>query len=421
MKSYTLTDQALVRELNLSLVLRNIHNEAPVSRAQIAQSTGLNKSTISNLVDCLLKRQLIHETGIDSVGKGRPARLIEINPGAGGIIGAEFGVDYVAVALTDFTGKVVWRDDAPTKFEDGQRSVLAQTIKLIQKAVDHSEDEALSLLGLGIATPGTVNLDDGFLVFAPNLQWRNVPLKDFFTEKTGLKVFVENDANAAAIAENLFGNARQCRNFIFFFAGVGIGCGLFLNGDLYRGSIGYAGEIGHSPIMIETLNTPCQCGNRGCWERNASQSSILQRVQARLEARRESIIPRLMETQNKPLSLMLVKQAADAGDEETIEAIKETGVAMGMGCAILYNIFNPEKIILGGPLSIVGDYLLPSIEKTAIKHTLPEMKGLIDIELSHFGKDSSLLGAVSLVVDNIISNPTVVERRESNREKMRIY
>lgn len=420
MKSYTSTDQALVRELNLSLVLRNIHNEAPVSRAQIAQSTGLNKSTVSNLVECLLKRRLIHETGINSNGKGRPSRLLDTNPDAGGIVGAEFGVNYVAVALTDFTGKVLWRDEVPTDFDEGQSSVLAQTLKLIHKAIDYSKAEAQPILGLGVATPGTVNLDDGYLIFAPNLQWRNVPLKDFFTENTGLKVFVENDANAAAIAEHLFGNARQCRDFIFFFAGVGIGCGLFLNGDLYRGTIGYAGEIGHSPIMVGVLNTPCQCGNRGCWERNASQYSILQRVLARLAARRDSIIPKLMKEQNAPLSLKLIKQAADEGDEEAIEALMETGTAMGIGCAVLYNIFNPEKIFFGGPLSIVGDYLLPSIEKTSIKHTLPEMDKLIDISLSHFGKDASLFGAVSLVVDHILSNPTVVERRESNKETIGI-
>lgn len=420
MKSYTSTDQALVRELNLSLVLRNIHNEAPVSRAQIAQSTGLNKSTVSNLVEFLLERQLIHETGIDSVGKGRPARLLEINPRAGAIVGAEFGVDYVAVALTDFTGNVIWRDDVATDFRAGQRSVLAQTLKLIKKAMEFSKDEALSPLGLGIATPGIVNLDEGLLIFAPNLQWRNVPLKDFFTEKTELEVFVENDANAAAIAESLFGNARQCRNFIFFFAGVGIGCGLFLNGELYRGNIGYAGEIGHSPIMFEALNRPCHCGKRGCWETHASQYSILQRVQASLEAKRDSIIPRLMEEQNAPLSLSLIKQAADAGDKEAIEALMETGTVMGIGCAILINVMNPEKVIFGGPLSIVGEYLLPSLEKNAKKYALAEMRYNMDIAFSSFGKDSSLFGAISIVVDNILSNPTVVERREGNRKKLSV-
>jgi predicted NBD/HSP70 family sugar kinase len=243
------------------------------------------------------------------------------------------------------------------------------------------------------------------------LQWKNVPLQKFFTEHTGLKVFIENDANAAAIAEHLFGVARKSKDFIFVFAGIGIGGGLFLNGELHRGNVGYAGEIGHSPIMAEPFQTPCHCGNRGCWETYANQYSIIQRVQARLEARRSSIIPRLMEEQNAPLSISIIKQAADAGDNEALEALEETGTAMGLGFATLINILNPEKIILGGPLSILGEHLLPSVKSNATKHALPEMRPKVDILLSSFEGDASLIGAVSIVVDDILSNPTQIERR----------
>ena len=404
-------DQALVRELNLSLALRHIHNSAPISRAQIAQATGLNKSTVSSLVEYLLSHKLIHETGLNSVGTGRPARILEINSQAGGIIGTELGVDFVAVALTDFTGNVLWRLTADSDPADAQEKTLNQTLELIHKAIDYCKDQKLDLLGLGIAIPGTVNLDEGLLIFAPNLQWKNVPLRDFFTEHTGLKVFVENDANAAAVAEHLFGAARQCQDFIFVFAGVGIGGGLFLNGDLHRGNVGYAGEIGHTPIMAEPFQAPCYCGNRGCWETYANQLSIIRRVQARLETKRSSIIPQLMEHQNAHLSISIIKQAADAGDKETIEALSETGTAMGIGFLALINILNPEKIILGGPLSIVGNYLLPSIKDTAVKHSLPEISPKVDILLSNFETDASLMGAVSIVVDDILSNPTHIERR----------
>ena len=400
-----------MRELNLSLVLRFIHNEAPVSRAQIAQVTGLNKSTVSSLVEELLAHKLIHETGVSSVGTGRPAKLLEVNPQAGGIIGAELGVDFVAVALTDFTGNILWRKMAEADPADAQEKTLNQTLDLIRKAMEFCNKKELYLLGLGIATPGTVNLDEGLLIFAPNLQWRNVPLRDFFTDHTGLKVFVENDANAAAVAEHLFGAARQSQDFIFVFAGIGIGSGLFLDGSLHRGDVGYAGEIGHSPIMAEPFQSPCHCGNRGCWETYANQYSLIQRVRARLEAKRSSIIPDLMKEQNAPLSMQIIKQAADAGDQETIESLAETGAAMGNGFATLINILNPEKIVLGGPLSIVGDYLLPSVITTAKKHALPEMRPKVDILLSSFEGDASLIGAVSIVVDDILSNPTHIERR----------
>jgi predicted NBD/HSP70 family sugar kinase len=256
-----------------------------------------------------------------------------------------------------------------------------------------------------------VDLEEGVLIFAPNLHWNNVPLKKIYSGQTGLNVFIENDANAAAIAEHLFGAARQCRDFIFVFAGVGIGGGLFLNGNLYRGKHGYAGEIGHSPIMAEPFQTPCHCGNRSCWETYANQFSILQRVQSRLEVKRSSIIPRLMEQQGSPLSIAIIRQAAEAGDREALDALAETGTAMGLGFASLINIFNPEKIILGGPLSVLGNYLLPSIKESAEKHSLPEISPTVDIQLSGFETDASLMGAVSIVVDDILSHPTHAERR----------
>lgn len=405
------TDQALIRELNLSLVLRHIHNEVSLSRAKIALITGLNKSTVSSLVESLLAHNLIHETGTNSGSAGRPAILLEINPRAGGIIGAELGVDFVAVALTDFTGNILWRQRKITNPKDAPEKTLSHTLDLIRKATDFSKKQKLYLFGIGLSTPGTVDLDEGVLIFAPNLHWRNIPLRKFFSDQTGLKVFIENDANASAIAEHLFGVAKQSKNFIFVFAGVGIGGGLFLNGELYRGNNGYAGELGHSPIMAEPFQSPCHCGNRGCWETYANQYAIIQRVQARLEVKRNSIIPRLMEEQNAPLSISIVKQAADAGDEEAIDSLSETGMAMGLGFANLINIFNPEKIILGGPLSIIGDYLLPSIKDTAIKHSLPEISPKVEILPSSFEADASLIGAISIVVDDILSNPTHAKRR----------
>jgi glucokinase-like ROK family protein len=404
-------DQVLVRELNLSLVLRFIHNEAPVSRSQIAKATGLNKSTVSSLVEDLLKRQLVYETGINSVGKGRPATLLEINPRAGGIIGVELGVDFIAVVLTDFTGSILWRQLVSVDPMDAQDKTIAQILELADKAIDVCKDRNLYRLGIGLSMPGTVNLREGILVFAPNLQWRNVPFRKIFSEHTGLNVYVENDANAAAIAEYLFGAARQSDDFIFVVVGIGIGGGLFLNGKLYRGKDGYAGEIGHSPIAAEPFQKPCRCGNYGCWETYANQHAIIERVQNRLVDNHDSIIPSMMIKQRVPLSISIIKQAADEGDKEALEALTETGTALGLGFAGLIDIFNPEKIILGGTLSTVGKYLLPSIKDTATKHSLSDSSPKVDILLSNFETDAILIGAISIVVDDILSNPTHVERR----------
>jgi glucokinase-like ROK family protein len=260
-------------------------------------------------------------------------------------------------------------------------------------------------LGLGLSTPGTVDLKEGMLIFAPNLHWHNVPFRKIFREQTKLNIFIENDANAAAIAEHLFGAAQHNRDFLFVFAGVGIGGGLFLNGKLYRGKNGYAGEIGHFPITAEPSRILCHCGNYGCWETYANQYSIIQRVQTRLEMKNGGIIPTLMREQNIPLSIPLIKQAADSGDQEAKDVFFEAGCAMGQGFAGLINIFNPEKIILGGPLSIAGDYLLPAIKETVADHSMPEFDQQTEVLLSTFGPDASLIGAIAIVADDVLAKP----------------
>ncbi len=398
-------DQAFIREINLSLALRLIQGEAPISRAQLANVTGLNKSTVSSLVDELIERNLVRETGTNSAGAGRPATLLELNPQAGCIIGVELGVDFVSVAQTDFLGNILWRKREDANPADGQEKMIGQTLRIVKEAIALGKRKNFHFLGLGLTTPGTVNVSEGILTFAPNLHWRNVPFKRIFSEHTKLRVFVENDANAAAIAEHLFGATRRAQDFLFVFAGVGIGGGLFLNGKLYRGKNGYAGEIGHFPIMAEPLHTVCHCGNRGCWETYANQYSIIQRIQARLEVKRSSLIPQLMAQQNSPLTIPLIKQAADAGDQEAIESFAEAGRAMGKGFAGLINIFNPEKVILGGPLSIAGDYLLPAIRETVSCHAMPDMGPQTEVALSSFGPDAALIGAIAVVVDDVLSHP----------------
>lgn len=405
-------DQGFLREMNLSAVLRFIYSEAPLSRSKLAAKTGLNKSTISILVEDLLDRRLIHETGVNSAGTGRPATLLEIKPGAGAVIAIDMGVDYVGAALIDFCGSILWRRQIATDPSSLQEVTLGQMRELVNETIRICGERELRNLGLSFSIPGTVDIDEGVLIFAPNLNWHNVPFRNLFSASTGLKVFIENDANAAAVAEHLFGVARQARDFIFVFAGVGLGGGLFLNDKLYRGKGGYAGEIGHTPIMAEPFQMPCHCGNLGCWETYANQNSIVRRVQSRLDSATGSagLIPGMMMEQSAPLSFPMIKAAADGGDRFAIDSLAEAGTAMGTGLAGLVNIFNPEKIVLGGPISVAGDYLLPSIRASVQKHAMGEIIGQTEISISAFGSDASLIGAAAVVVNNILAHPTNVEK-----------
>ncbi len=179
-------DQAFVRELNLSTVLRLIHTQSPASRAQLAVITGLNKSTISSLADELISRNLIHEAGSNSNGAGRPATILEINPQAGSIIGVELGVDFVSVAVTDFLGNITWRRREDANPNEDQQKMIDQTLRIVKEAMGAGKKKSARFLGLGLATPGTVDLKEGVLIFAPNLHWRNVPFGKIFSDSISI-------------------------------------------------------------------------------------------------------------------------------------------------------------------------------------------------------------------------------------------
>ena len=271
---YRITDKSIVRELNLSSVLRHLHDQTTLSRAQIAVSTGLYKSTVSSLVEELIQRGLIHEIGVNSGNAGRPAILLEINPNAGGIVGFELGIDFVSVVLTDFVGKVFWQKTEETDPTEKEDFIIRQSLRLVDEAIADCRSKGWRVLGIGLAIPGMVDVKEGILVFAPNLNWRNVPLRKTFEEHTGLPVLIDNDANAAAIGEHLFGVARQTRDFIFVYGGIGIGGGLFLNNELYRGKNGFAGEFGHTPILSGSFRGQEHQDSSADWETYASQNSI---------------------------------------------------------------------------------------------------------------------------------------------------
>lgn len=408
-RRYRTGDQTLVREINLSTVLRYLQESVPLSRARLANLTGLNKTTVSSLIKELVDRGLVHEVGLDNSGGGRPATLLDLAPQAGCIIGVELGVGFISVILTDFVGQILWRRQQETDPTEPQEAIIACALRLVEEAQTASQSNGTRLLGLGLTLPGMVDAQNGILLFSPNLQWRNVALGQTFSECVDVRVFVENDATAAALGEHLFGAARQTQDFIFLIAGVGLGGGLFLNGDLYRGAGGIAGEIGHTNITMDR-SRPCRCGNRGCWEAFGNQYSLIERVRALLEVGQSSLIPQLMAEQNASLTLSIITQAADAGDAVALEALTETSAVIGVGVANLINIFNPEKVVVGGTMSTAGHHLLPPIKRVVKERALAEMLRQVQIVLSAFGPDASVMGAVALVVKAILSNPSSVER-----------
>lgn len=396
-------DQMLIRKMNTSIVLDCLRMHAPLSRANLAERTGLNRSTVSSIVSDLIHQTLVRETEYQSSGVGRPGMSLELDPRGGSALGVEIGVDFISIILTDFVADVLWQQRVPSDSAEGQEVIVKRAEELVAQALVRGEEQGLQPLGIGLGVPGLVDVREGTLVVAPNLGWQNVPLERMWSSHFKLPVFVENEANAAALGEYFFGVARDVTNLIYLSAGVGLGGGIIIGSKLFRGSGGYAGEIGHMTVVPG--GEPCGCGKRGCWETVAGPRAIVRYVKEALAAQPRGALYDLIEGDYERVTVDLVVEAADGGDGIARRALEEVGHQLGVGIANLINIFNPELVVLGGALSLAGDFLMPVVEETVRSHTLTQPHRVARLARSAHGADACVMGTVALVLDDILREP----------------
>jgi len=402
-------DQGLIRKLNTAVILDVLRRYAPLSRAELAARTGLNRSTVSIIINSLIEEGFVQETDLQSSKIGRPGMLLVLDPKGGFAVGVEIGVDFISVILTDFTANLVWKKRVVAEAVEGQIQLIDHACELTQEAINWGLEQGLRPLGIGLGVPGLVDIHQGKLVFAPNLGWSNVPLRLMWSQRFGLPVFVENEANAAALGEYYFGAARGVENFIYLSAGIGLGGGVMIDGKLFRGSSGYAGEVGH--MLIDPQGELCGCGKRGCWETKVGPRAVLRRVRKVLmDGGGRSAISDLAGGDLSHISFDTVVQAAQLGDRVAAEALQDVGKYLGMGIVNLVNIFNSELIVLGGALSLAHEFLLPVIEGTVCESALKPACENVRFVASAHGADACVMGAVALVLDDILREPVVLQR-----------
>jgi glucokinase-like ROK family protein len=400
-------DQNWVRERNLSIVLRYIWDAGqPIARARLTEISGLNKSTMGNLLAQLQAWRFVRETGTVSIGPGRPGTMIDIDPDGGRLIGAEIGVDFISVVLTDLKANIVWRKKLDTN-EAAQRQaeIIAMTERLFNEAIAEVRAASQRLLGIGVGVPGLVDHTTGTLLFAPNLGWSNVPLRDMW-RRFGVPVIIENEANAAALGEHMIGVARHIDNFIYLSAGVGLGGGLMIDGKLYGGVGGYAGEIGHMTLALD--GPQCACGNRGCWETFVGPTAILDRVRQAAQAGDTPVLMSLPEVFGdiRAIRMQHIFEAAARGEMAVRQVLDDVGRYLGIGIANLLNAFNPSVVVLGGVLSLAGPYLLPRVQREVDARALSAARSNLEIKLSAFKFDACVMGGASLIVREVLNDPS---------------
>lgn len=399
-------DQVWVRKVNRSLILGKLRKDNFYSRSRLAQETGLNASTVSSIVNDLISENLVIETELLQPEIGRPGRLLELNPNGGCALGAEINVDYLLVIATDFTAKILWRKRVSITPGPDQTATMEQLVAIIQEGLNSPEVNGLTQLGIGVGVPGLVDYHDGRLRIAPNLHWQDVPVLEILKEHFDLPLFVENEANAAALGEYYFGAARGVENFIFLSAGYGLGGGIVLDGKLFRGSYGYASEVGH--VTFDAGGDICGCGKRGCWETFVGPRVVERRVRRILRTGADSVVRQKAGGDLEQITFELMLEAASEGDEVALAVLYENGRYLGIGTANLINIFNPEMIVLGGALNLASPFILPVVEETVHAHSLAPNRENVSIVPSAHQADASVMGAVALVLDEILREPALV-------------
>lgn len=399
-------DQGFVRKVNTAVVLDLLRRHAPLSRAELAAHSGLNRSTVSQIINGLIDEGFVEETELQNSKLGRPGMRLVLNPRSGFAVGVDIGVDFISVLLTDFAANVLWRQRVESIPDEDQTSILDRAAEMTAQAIDEGLQQGLRPLGIGIGAPGLVDIQQGKLIFAPNLRWINVPLRLIWSQRFDLPVFVENEANAAALGEYYFGVARGVENLIYLSAGIGLGGGVLIDGKLFRGSRGYAGEVGH--MTVEPDGEVCGCGRRGCWETRVGPRAVLRRVRQTLSGGTGSLLTEMAGGDLQRLSMEMVVQAARQEDPVALAALQDVGRYLAIGVVNLLHIFNPEMVILGGALSLASQFLLPLIEDGVRESTLRPVGERVRFAASAHGADACVMGAVALVMDDILREPVFV-------------
>lgn len=399
-------DQTTVRHANLGVVLQKIAAGEPRSRARVAAETGLTRGTVSSLVGELIDLELLRETGEDerSGRVGRPAQTLELCDRVVAV-GLEVNVDYLAVCVEDMTGVVRYERRVQT---DNRRSspgpVLDQLAELAQEALDEIASEGLVPAGGAVALPGLVEVQTGTLLRAPNLGWSEIPVADDLAARLpDLAVRADNESNLAALAEQWQGVARDLESFICVFGEVGVGAGIFVGGELFRGARGYGGEFGH--ITVDAAGPPCKCGSSGCLETYVGQEAIALRAGVPIG---DGLMARSMTDE-------LVRRA-DAGDAAVIASLDEAGRCLGGGLASVVNLFDVEAVVLAGCFGPLAPWLIDGVRGALECRVLSAAWSPCEIRVSEFGEGAAVRGAAALVLRSVLAEPWLVAKRRRVRE-----
>ena len=391
---------SIIRQLNVSRVFHALREHPGSSQRDIVKHTGLDQATVSAVVAQLEGEALLQRTPKPRRGRaGRPEEALSIAPTAGWFVGIRLEPRELSVVATTLDARSVAARRLPGSSDV---DVAVRRVGSVVRDLARQHGVALEAIrGVGVGIPALMN-EEGYLELGPNLGWHGVPILDLLRAELPMPVYVDNDTNAAARAETLFGACRDVMDFVLVVAHSGIGSALYQGGMLLRGRSGYAGELGH--VKVVPAGRACGCGGKGCLEAYASERAILARL-----AERDRAFGDLAE----------VARSAEEGDAEARAVLRDAAEKLGMVLATVVNLTNPDRIVIGGGLAHVADTLIPVIRRIVARDALPPSGRGVEVVVSGLGDDAVAMGGVALALEGFLSLPSWLSAGQLHRREDR--
>ncbi len=379
--------QQQTKEHNTGLVLSTIFRHEVISRAEIARVTSLTRTTVSDIVAELIDEGLVSEVGIGSSIGGKNPILLSLLEDSRYLIGLDLSYEEFRGAVVNLRGKIREKVSLPIGESCSGDEALEMVYNILEQLI---RTQRQPVIGIGIGTPGLVNTLQGVVLNAVNLDWKNLPLAHLVTQRYHLPVFVVNDSQAAAMGEYSYGSGSQAdNNLVVINVRRGIGSGIIINGQLFQGDGGGAGEIGHV-VVVREGGLPCRCGNLGCLETVASAQAVIQRV------RMSSLYANTFPSGNSEINLEALTHSFRNGDPLAQQVVLEAGHYLGLAISNLVGTLNIQRVVLAGDMTGFGKPWLEAIRATVLRTALPKLAQETRIEIGHLEENGIILGAAAL-------------------------
>ncbi len=379
-------------------ILDTIRKKGPIARAEISRLIGLNIVTVTSYVDQYIKKGVIKEVGIDVSSGGRKPTLVDLNPAATFLIGVGLNIVDMIAILCNLKGEIIFSLKKDRPLQAGEALVASMT-ELVEELIEKSKVDTGKVHGIGIGIPGIFNRDTSSVRWPAGLLEDDlsiyVSIHGVFEEKFGIPTFVDNDANAAVFGEEWYGKELGVQNAIYLYSGNG--CGFMINGQIYRGASGCAGEWLFDMSKESPLPAMVESYKSGVWSMDLG---IAIRAQSGQKENPNSKIYELVKGDTKKITILTVVKAAETGDAFAASLLKDAGARLGKKAAFLVNLFNPEMLIIGGGIEIGGAPLLDAVRDSVKQMSIPEATEKLRIIPSQLGENGVPLGGAALVAQN---------------------